>query len=219
LYCCRARLGFLRHRRDWFTPLNPYKAKGPLFKIEDANCRLGTNNSDGQFEALYCYCISSKRYALFNLGKSGEIFIRKASAHGLGHLRAPYGPDDAPNSIPAPAVSLSEIGVERWHYVDRGRTERRHIRATGIIHIGKEANKWEEQFVTGQDEEAQIEYGADAGGDSLDERLWKMCEEFGQREAARRLGILRVTLAKAMANGCSALARSTRARITRCIVT
>jgi hypothetical protein len=40
-----------------------------------------------------------------------------ASAHGLGHLMAPYGPEEAPPNIPAPAVPLSEIGVERWQYV------------------------------------------------------------------------------------------------------
>lgn len=347
---------------DWFTPLNPYKAKGPLFKIEDANFELGTNATDGQFEPFYCYCISSKRYALFNLGKSGEIIIRKASAHGLGHLRAPYGRHDAPNSIPAPAVPLDEIGVERWQYdiwhqiiradldghpdqvdldyhpaldqpavsrygattpallkwfktynqnrpyrdqvkpfnflnsffgrsprefsdaeehivgkrgprpkiqtakpvapfdkdiakaaraafdretgkpvpsdalmtyketlaqyhlrpeskflngdfVDQGRTERRHVRATAIIHIGKEANKWEEQFFTGPIEEAEIEYGADASGGSLYERVRELCEELGQREAARQLGISRMTLGKAMARGAAALSRSMRARM------
>jgi hypothetical protein len=65
---------------------------------------------------LYALAISAKRYALFNLSKSGEIIIRKASAHGLGHLLAPYGEDDATESIPKPHNKLSEIGVERWQY-------------------------------------------------------------------------------------------------------
>jgi hypothetical protein len=31
-------------------------------------------------------------------------------------LIAPYGSEEAPPNIPAPAVPLSEIGVERWQY-------------------------------------------------------------------------------------------------------
>ena len=46
---------------------------------------------------------------------TGQI-IRKASAHGLGHLRAPYPESDAPKSIPAPCMPLDKIGVERWQY-------------------------------------------------------------------------------------------------------
>ena len=37
-------------------------------------------------EPLYCYTISSKRYVLFNLDAKGRPILRKASAHGLGHL-------------------------------------------------------------------------------------------------------------------------------------
>ena len=44
------------------------------------------------------------------------IVIRKASAHGLGHLRAPYDEKDAPRDIPAPVVPLDEIEVERWQH-------------------------------------------------------------------------------------------------------
>src|SRR5208282_460335 len=44
-------------------------------------------------------------------------------------------------------------------YCDRGRTERRHVLATHLVHIGKEANKWEEQHFLGGDEDAEIEYG------------------------------------------------------------
>ena len=35
-------------------------------------------------------------------------------------------------------------------FCDRGRTERRHIIATQIVHIGKEANKWEERYFLGE---------------------------------------------------------------------
>ena len=253
---------------------------------------------------------------LFNLGPAGEVIIRKASAHGLGHYLEPYDAHDAPESIPAPSVALNKIGVIRWHYdlwhsmvraaldghpdqvdisyhqglsrpaasrygattpalvawfktfnadreyagqvkpfnflitfqahrqlslpegedwkpkrgrprkpspirpvasfsrnigeaaevvfdretgtrvepnllmtyaetlaqyhlrpnskflraehIDRGRTERRHVIAAQILHIGKEANKWEEQYFLGPDDEAAIEYGVCQTADALE---------------------------------------------------
>jgi hypothetical protein len=99
-----------------FSSLNPYEKKGSIFKIEDANYQLAGDSVGTNFEPLFCYCISSKRYVLFDVGPSGEVIIRKASAHGLGHYLAPYEVDDAPRSIPAPSVALDKIGVDRWHY-------------------------------------------------------------------------------------------------------
>ena len=96
----------------WFDPLNPYETKEPLFKIEEANYRTGSK----EFAPLHCYAVSSKRYALFNIGPDGAPILRKASAHGLGDKRAPYGNDDPARSFPNPAIELSEIGVERWQY-------------------------------------------------------------------------------------------------------
>ena len=100
----------------WFASLNPYEQKGSIFKIEDANYPIAGDGVGTSFARLFCYCISSKRYVLFNVGPSGEVIIRKASAHGLGHYLAPYEADDAPQSIPPPSVTLDKIGVERWHY-------------------------------------------------------------------------------------------------------
>ncbi len=98
--------------RSWFDPLNPYKAKGELLKLEDANLSL-----DGvRLETLYCFAVSAKRYVLFNLDHAGNPVIRKASAHGLGHLMVPYLETDVPATIPAPSVPLADIGVERWQY-------------------------------------------------------------------------------------------------------
>ena len=277
---------------------------------------------------------------------SGEIIIRKASAHGLGHYLAPYDADDAPQSIPAPSVALNKIGVERWHYdlwhsvisaaldghpdqvglsyhlglggpavsrygattpkllswfkqlnsgreygdqvkpfnflnsfqarlqlhlsdadqlaiskrgrprkqspirpvapfdknmrqaaqfafdretgnsvqadllmtyaealaqyhlrpeakflngdfFDRGRTERRHVVALQILHIGKEANKWEEQYFLGEDEEAEIEYGTSDGATRLDAAIRELCE-LGERAAAEMTGISRTALRRAL---------------------
>lgn len=97
---------------DWFVQLNPYEHKGPLLKIEEANFAIGTRD----IAPLYCLAISSKRYALFNLDDKGVPIIRKASAHGLGHLLDPYAEGEAPSAIPAPSARLSEIGVRRWQY-------------------------------------------------------------------------------------------------------
>jgi hypothetical protein len=44
-------------------------------------------------------------------------------------------------------------------YLDHGATRRRHIRAAAVEHIGKEANRWEEQLCLGLDLEAETEYG------------------------------------------------------------
>jgi hypothetical protein len=307
-------------------------------KIEDANYLIAGDSVGSCLESLFCYCISSKRYVLFNAGPSGEVTIRKASAHGLGHYLAPYEPEDAPQSIPAPSVALDQIGVDRWHYdlwhtviraalsgrpdqvdlsyhpglnepavsrygattpkllgwfkqlnsgreygdqvkpfnfliafqsrqhltatdgepwtpkrgrppksspvrpvapfsrniseaaktafdretdkrvepdllitysealaqyhlrpeakflngdfFDRGRTERRHVVAVQILHIGKEANKWEEQNFLGADDEAEIEYGVGRTAGGLDSRLSELTRELGEREAARKLALL-----------------------------
>lgn len=102
--------------RSWFEPLNPYAQDGSILKIEDANLRLENGKLTGVIEPLYCFAISAKRYVLFNLGANGRIVIRKASAHGLGHLLPPYDETDAPAFVPTPAIPLKDIGVERWQY-------------------------------------------------------------------------------------------------------
>jgi len=346
---------------EWFSSLNPYEKKGSIFKIEDANYQIAGDSVGSNLEPLFCYCISSKRYVLFNVGPSGEVIIRKASAHGLGHYLAPYEADDAPQSIPAPSVALDKIGVDRWHYdlwheiiraaldghpdqVDlsyhsglsrpavsrygattpkllcwfkqlnsgreygdqvkpfnfliafqsrqhlaetdcepwtpkrgrppksspvrpvapfsrnlseaaktafdretdkmvepdslitysealaqyhlrpeakflngdffhRGRTERRHVIATQILHIGKEANKWEEQYFLGPDDDAEIEYGVGQTFDALDLGLRELCRELGEREAARKLGISRTALRRAMRLGAEAMSRAMCSRL------
>ena len=97
---------------DWFASLNPYAKPGSVLQIEDVNF----DSKTGEPRPLYAFAISAKRYALFNLDDAKRPIIRKASAHGLGHLRAPYGLSDAPADIPQPVVPLAEIGVDRWQY-------------------------------------------------------------------------------------------------------
>jgi hypothetical protein len=96
----------------WFEGLNPYRKPGSILQVEDVNYAPGTK----ELRPLYAFAISAKRYALYNLDEGGRPILRKASAHGLGHLRAPYEEADAPAAIPPPSVSLSEIGVERWQH-------------------------------------------------------------------------------------------------------
>lgn len=96
---------------DWFEPLNPYKKAGSILKIEDINFGINAKRR----KALYCFAISAKRYALFNI-ENGKPVLRKASAHGLGHLLDPYPEAEAPRDIPVPALPLREIGIRRWQY-------------------------------------------------------------------------------------------------------
>lgn len=259
--------------QEWFTPLNPYAQKAPLLKVEDYNFSLVGKT----LEPLYCYAVSSKRYALFNLDAHGKVILRKVSAHGLGHLMSPYTRKDTScleeaqpwqqdlwleiinaaiegkqpdfsklenfnmpaisrygattpqlvkwfeahndgkpysgqvrpfnflnamqakhefkhlkpvspfNRSPAKAVAncfdratgqpiqkrhlktyLDSLNQYHLHpeskflngdFLDSGKTQRRHINVKSINYIGKEANKWEEQFLLGFDPNAQIEYG------------------------------------------------------------
>lgn len=107
---------------NWFAPLNPYdvpkgKQANSILKVEDENYRLDISGQQTKEpEPLYCFAVSAKRYALFNIGPDGLPIIRKASAHGLGHLLPPYGEQNAPASIPMPQVPLTKMGVERWQY-------------------------------------------------------------------------------------------------------
>jgi hypothetical protein len=94
------------------VPLNPYLKPGSILKLEKLNRGIGSD----KMEPLYCFAISAKRYALFNLDKDGRPVLRKASAHGLGHLMDPYSESKAPASIPPPSVPLKELGVRRWQY-------------------------------------------------------------------------------------------------------
>jgi len=96
---------------DWFAGLNPYDFDGSILQIEAVNHPL---SGVDELAPLHCWAISAKRYALFNIDANGLPIIRKASAHGLGHLLAPY--TEAPTSIPKPQAPLAKIGVEQWQH-------------------------------------------------------------------------------------------------------
>jgi hypothetical protein len=96
---------------------------------------------------------------------------------------------------------------------DRGRTERRHVIAAQILHIGKEANKWEERYFLGEVDDSEIEYGVDERGSSLDDKIRGFCDQIGERSGAKRLGISRGTLRRVRKLGVAQMSRSMRARL------
>jgi len=98
--------------REWFEPLCPYEGTSDILKLEDENFAL---SGDKGFEQLYCFAVSAKRYAMFNLNADGSIVLRKATAHGLGHLMAPYEDEEAPNDLARPVMDLHKLGLRRWH--------------------------------------------------------------------------------------------------------
>ena len=102
---------------DWFVPLNPYEAdpkKGPVSILEMEDENFSTHKGkESEFEPLFCFAISAKRYTLFNLDGKGKPIIRKASAHGLGHYSAPYGAEEESRDERSSGVRLWEEDVWR----------------------------------------------------------------------------------------------------------
>lgn len=96
---------------------------------------------------------------------------------------APYDADSARASkkcfdretgkpVPASQLKTYRQALAQYHlspepkflgaeHLDRGPTRRRHVQAISTEHIGKEANRWEEQYYLGLNLDMQIEYGAD----------------------------------------------------------
>lgn len=84
-------------------------------------------------------------------------------------------------------------------YLDRGPTRRRHVEVDSIRHIGKEANRWEEQVYLGADEDEQIDYGVLPNeSKSLLNTLRIEIKAAGQRKIARESGISRRTVSRLM---------------------
>ena len=91
----------------------------------------------------------------------------------------------------AELISLSPeskfLGAE---HLDRGPTRRRHVQAISIDHIGKEANRWEEQFYLGLNLDMQIEYGTEQIN-SAEIRDSMLGSKFSSRQLADMTGISR----------------------------
>jgi hypothetical protein len=91
--------------RQRFTALNRYDPgaiSGTILKCEDENFALGPDGKPDytRREQLYCYAVSEKLYALFNLDEYGEPRVRKYSSLVLGQLRSPVAvpPDGDPRA-------------------------------------------------------------------------------------------------------------------------
>ena len=97
---------------EWFVGLNPYDFKGSILQVEKVNTAL----DDSGPEPLYCWAISAKRYALFNIADDRTPIMRKISAHGLGHLLAPYDAETPARNTPLPDKSVLTDGVEHWQH-------------------------------------------------------------------------------------------------------
>lgn len=82
------------------------------------------------------------------------------------------------------------------NYLDRGVTGRRHVQVTSIQHIGKEANKLEEQIVLGIADEANPDYGmVPEQSAAMRAELQQVADTLGRRAVAEGLGITRSKLA------------------------
>ncbi|HUY24289.1 MAG TPA: hypothetical protein VMV09_03155 [Candidatus Saccharimonadales bacterium] len=80
-------------------------------------------------------------------------------------------------------------------YLDRGVTQRRHVIASSVECIGKEANRWEEQAHLGQDETAQIVYGQPLEASAIDlDRLRQHMWQVPVRTLAREAGLATQTI-------------------------
>lgn len=96
----------------WFEALNPYEFGGSILNVEKVNFAL---DDGSRSEPLFCWAVSSKRYALFNVGDDGAPIMRKVSAHGLGHLLPPYNADNPAVGIPPPDDTVLKDGIALWH--------------------------------------------------------------------------------------------------------
>jgi hypothetical protein len=97
----------------------------------------------------------------------------------------------------------SEEKFLNGEFLDSGVTQRRHVVADTIEHIGKEADRWEEQYYLGLDLDAQIEYGVSPGDvESSWSHLREICRQHGIRNTARAAGISHTHLRRFLQGSC-----------------
>ena len=99
-------------------------------------------------------------------------------------------------------------------YLEQGATRRRHIVASAVECIGKEANRWEEQAHLGEDETAQIVYGVDPeAAQKAVERLREELRKYPVRKVAREAGVATRTIARLRAGAPVTPRRTTMGRV------
>jgi hypothetical protein len=83
---------------------------------------------------------------------------------------------------------------------------------------GKEANRWEEQFFLGMEEDAAIEYGTNPNATALFGELKVAIVKFGKPQVASRIGISRNSLTKSFDTKCQNLSPRLSQKIGSAIV-
>ena len=172
------------------------------------------------FNFLLAYQVS--RTALYEAIASGEIDADYID-DGLPAVVAPFNDNPAHGATrcfdrrtgrPVPLSILatyleaiadyhlhSELKFDNAETTTRGLTERRHIEAVAVEYIGKEANRWEDQFYLGEMPEAQIEYGTSPKGKrQLVKLIGKAARKFGKSTLAETAGLSRQQLSAVLAS-------------------
>jgi hypothetical protein len=90
----------------------------------------------------------------------------------------------------APYHLHPEDKFQHGDFRDRGVTSRRNIVAQSVEYIGKEADRWEEQYYLGLNLNAQIVYGPnpEAAEASWNE-VRRPCQSYGLRKVAAAAGL------------------------------
>lgn len=99
---------------------------------------------------------------------------------------------------------------------DRGPTQRRHIMAKSIVHIGKEANKLDIQMASGIDPGAQVEFHIDAVKARRLKAIAALVRRFGPSAIAREAGLSRKHISAA-AGGATSISEPALSSIERAI--
>ncbi len=189
------------------------------------------------FNFMLAYQLS--RPAYYEAVANGKIDLDLFDG-GLPAVVAPYDKDpetalakcfDRYTGRPVPKVALasyrevladyylhSEAKFENGELFNRGITQRRHIQVVDIEYIGKEANRWEEQYFLGEVPEAQIEYGRKLAGNArLNSILKNAVDEFGIGAVANEARLSRQQLHSILAEGAMPR-RGTVARLCRAVM-
>jgi len=118
-------------RFDALKPYDPDAVPGHVLEVEKENFNKAHPEERRQ---LWCYGISAKRYALYNLNDDGAPITRKWSEHGLGHLLDPTMEPDHRDTVPdVNATADAEPALAAPRDAHNGRAWMRTL-WEGIVH-------------------------------------------------------------------------------------
>jgi hypothetical protein len=124
----------------WFQPLTPYSDGEPLFALEDVNYKLRDDKSGKttkEFEPLYCFAISAKRYVLFNIGAPSKKYPKGEEGSKRVPVERANGPLDGAESRRGEEARRGSLGEGTYGPLDkdagqRGETILRKISGHGL---------------------------------------------------------------------------------------